>query len=189
MNTFVQGVLVVQEEPYRNELNLGLTNGETLFLFYQQPREARKKGEDDQLDALLESGKFYELLIIVRVRHVTYTPTISPETSSEPVRKELQESTSKHKHKVLLQGKVIDLSLDANKLHYQAIATPRIYEQQYLLLETEIGNVVVSHTELQENLPISIEDIAVGSYLEWAPSRLDVLAIIEKQDTIPSRIS
>jgi hypothetical protein len=93
----------------------------------------------------------------------------------------LQASTSEYKHKVLLPGKVIDLSWDANKLHYQAIATPRIYEQQYLLLETEIGNVVVSQKELQENLPIPIEDITTGSYLQWAPSRLDVLAIIEKR--------
>ena len=189
MNTFVQGILVVQEEPYRNELNLDLTNGETLFLFYQQPREARKKGEDDQLDALLESGKFYELLILIRVRHVTYAPTIPPGTTFKLIPKEGKGPTGVYQYNELRQGKVIDLSWKANKLQYQAIAESSIYEHQYILLETAIGNVVVRHKEFQKNSHIPIEDITIGSYLEWAPSRLDVLAIIEKRDTIPSMIS
>lgn len=186
MNTFVQGILVVQEEPYRNELDLHVTTGETVFLFYQESQEAIKKGEDDQIDALLESGKFYDLLIAVRVRNVTYAPTIPPGTAFKLVPKEGKGPTGVYQYNELRQGKVIDLSWKANKLQYQAIADSSIYEQQYILLETAIGNVVVRYKELQKNSHIPIEDIVVGSYLEWALSRLDVLAIIEKRDTIPS---
>ncbi|MDQ2715629.1 MAG: hypothetical protein M3Z08_12035 [Chloroflexota bacterium] len=178
---FVQGILRVQEEPYRNELDLVLPDGETLFLFYLQPREMRNPEEIDLLDALLESGKYYEFLIVVRVQGITYSPTVPPGTSFKLVPKE-QEG---FKHNELLQGTVLDPSWDASHLRYQAIATPMIYNPRYVLLETSVGKVVISHTALRKVSHLPLEDIAIGGYMEWPHSRLDVLAIIEKRETAP----
>ncbi|MDQ2903621.1 MAG: hypothetical protein M3Y81_08720 [Chloroflexota bacterium] len=179
---FVQGILRVQEEPYRDELDLVLSDGETLFLFYEQPWEIKNPEEFDTFDALLESGKYYELLIIVRVlRSITYSPTVPPGTSFKLVPKEREG----FKHNELLQGTVLDPSWDAAHLRYQAIVTSKIYNQRYVLLETSVGNVVISHAALQKVSQLPLEDIAIGGYMEWSPSRLDVLAIIEKRETPP----
>lgn len=178
---FVQGILHVQEEPYRNELDLRLPGGETLFLFYQRPRELRDT-EEDALDALFESGKFYELLVTVRARQMTYSPTILPGTRFELVVREEQGPMGVVTHHEVLRGTVLDPTWDAARQPYQAIATPRLYEQRYVLLETAVGNVVISHGTLQRALPLSPEDLTIGGYLEWPPSRFDVLAIIEKRE-------
>jgi len=182
---FMQGILRVKEEPYRNELTLVLPDGETLFLFYLQPREMRNPEEIDLLDALLESGKYYEFLIVVRVRGITYSPTVPPGTSFKLVPKERVGLTGIFKHNELLQGIVLDPSWDASHLRYQAIATPMIYNPRYVLLETSVGKVVISHTALRKVSQLPLEDIAIGGYMEWPHSRLDVLAIIEKRETPP----
>ncbi len=183
---FVQGILRVKEEPYRNELTLVLPDGETLFLFYLPPREMRNPEEIDPLDVLLETGKYYEFLIIVRVRGINYSPTIPPGTSFKLVPKERVGLTGIFKHNELLQGTVLDPSWEAAHLRYQAMATPTIYNQRYVLLETSVGNVVISHAALQKVSHLPLEEIAIGGYMEWPHSRLDVLAIIEKRETPPA---
>lgn len=180
MSDFVQGILSVQEEPYRNELELRLPDGEIIPVFYQKSREEQK---EDALDALLESGKPYELLLVVRIRDIRYTATMPRETILQLVSKEFKGANGVFKRNDIIQGKVLIVSWNASSLHYQGIATPKIYQRTYMLLETAIGKIVVDHKALQEGLHMPATDCAPGGYLEWKPARLDLLAIIHKRDS------
>jgi hypothetical protein len=184
MGTFISGTLVERQgaSGIYYETSFCLPNKQIVPIFYHNPRG---EDEDDPISEQLEPeaalNAFYELLVVVSVlRHVTYSPIIPSGTTFDLVTKEINVGGNTVKRNDLLRGKVIDPSWNTASLHYQAIATPKMYERHYALLETGIGNVVVSHKALQEELDIPIEQIVPGSYLEWKVGRLDLLAIIAK---------
>ena len=166
------------------EIEFRLSQGQTIPVFYAS---AGEDGEEDPISELLESEisseAVYSLLLIIRVLHrVTYGPVIPHGTLFNLVTKEIQSDRGDViKRNDLVRGKIVDPAWDATSLSYQAIATPRLYEQRYTLLETEIGYVVINHAALQKELSIPLDQITPGGYLEWKIGRIDLLAIIERQ--------
>jgi hypothetical protein len=64
---------------------------------------------------------------------------------------------------------------------YLAVAGPRVYTHRFVLVKTAIGKMVLSYAALQERLGEQVKALALGGYLEWEPSRLDILAIVAKR--------
>jgi hypothetical protein len=189
MRTFLSGILIAREGAYGiyYEISFRLSNGQIIPLFYSNPRE---EDEDDPMSEQLQPetalNAFYELLIVINIlRHVTYYPITPVDITFDLVTEEISTSGTTVKRNDLLRGKIIDSSWDAASLHYEAIATPKLYEQRYVLLETGVGSLVVSHKTLQEELDIPLEQIVPGGYLEWKIGRLDLLAIIAKRAPEP----
>ncbi len=178
--SFVQGVPEEKLGDYGNyyDLKLRLLTGQIIPVFYNCPREIEP--ENDQISAQLEVGASYEMLIIVRANYVKYTSILPPDVSFELVPKEFKVEQMVVTRNDISGGKVLDLSWQAASQKYLAIATPKIYERHYVLLETAIGNVIINYKVLEEDLGEQAKEIAVGGYLTWGPSRLDLLAIIHK---------
>ena len=160
------------------DLKLRLPTGQITPVFYNSPREIEPA--DDQISAHLETGVPYELLIIVQVRYVKYTPAIAPEVPFELVTIESGTGATAAKINVVLQGKVLDSFWNVASQEYLAVATPKIYERRYVLLETAIGKIIVNYKILKEDLGEQVDEIVAGGYLNWKPSRLDLLAILQK---------
>lgn len=190
MAAFIEGTLESRDGSYGvyYETQFRLANGQIIPVFYAHPRGEFR--DPDPISELLEPetslGALYDLLIIIGVlRSITYSPTIPDGTSFDLVPKEIKSGQSVIKRNDLLRGKVLDPSWDLANSHYQAIATPRMYEQRYVLLETGIGNVVISHKALQAEEEGLITQMVVGGYLEWKQGRMDLLAIIAKHEAEP----
>ncbi len=177
MDSFVQATLEDKQGEYGiyQELHFRFPDGATVFVFYEG--QEHDSNIDPVSDHLLV-GKAYNMLITVRVRHPTYAPVTPPNATFKLVTKEIASGRNIIRRNDLLQGKVLDPFWDASSQTYQAIASPRVYDQRYVLLETAIGKVVVSRKHLEEDLGAQTEQIAAGGYLEWEPSRLDLLAIL-----------
>jgi hypothetical protein len=190
MDHFVQGVLIVDEEPYTGGMDLRLPNKETVRLFYTDLRPMEERQTDDPFDRLLESEKWYELLIIVhagRTAHnkVTYSPSIPPGTKLELMPEKFQVADRAVTDHRIVQGIILDLHWNAASASYLAIASPRIYTRRFVLVETVIGKVVLDYQVLREKLGEQVDQFVPGGYLEWQPARQDILAILAKGDPMP----
>lgn len=84
----------------------------------------------------------------------------------------------------IVQGIILDLNWDAASVQYLAVAGQKVYTHRFVLVETAIGKMVLSYNALNERLGEQVVQLAPGSYLEWEPSRLDLLAIIAKRDPV-----
>jgi hypothetical protein len=183
---FVQGVLTVEDEIDLSEPDLRLANGETIHLFYcdLRPRGERQE-EDNPVSQLLEANQWYEMLLIAQIglgknKHVIYKPSLPLGTKLELKPREVSVFSEVVKCKYVLQGIIIDLNWDAASVPYLAIAGPRVYTHHFVLVETAIGKMVLSYPALVEYLEEQVKALAPGGYLEWEPSRLDILTIIAK---------
>ena len=190
MSDFIQGILVLDEEPYTGGMDLRLPNKETLRLFYADLRPREERGTDDPLDQLLESEKWYELLIIAHAGRtprnvVTYFPRLPQGKKLELASEELQLADRIVTDHRVVQGIILDLNWNAAGIPYLAIAGPRIYTHRFVLVETVIGKMVLSYKALQERLGEQINQLVPGGYLEWQPARQDILAILAKRDPRP----
>ncbi len=100
--------------------------------------------------------------------------------------REVQVFSEVVKHNDVLQGIILDLNWDTTSVPYLATAGQRVYTHHFVLVETAIGKMVLSYPALQERLgEQQVKALAPGGYLEWAPSRLDILAIIAKHPPRP----
>jgi hypothetical protein len=192
VTSFTQGTLENKQGSYGvyYETQFRLSNGQIIPVFYAHPKG--EFNDPDPISELLEPetsiGAIYEFVIIIGVlRSITYSPVIPDGPSFDLVTTEIKSGQSVIKRNDLIRGKVLDPSWDLANLHYQAITTPRMYEQRYVLLETGIGNVVISHKALQaeEEEAGLIERVVAGGYLEWKQGRMDILAIIAKREAKP----
>jgi hypothetical protein len=187
MNHFVQGILTVEDEVYLSEPDLCLANGETIRLLYSDLRSrGEPREEDNPVSQLLEANQWYEMLLLAQIglgkdKKVTYTPSLPPDTRLELKCREVQVFSEVVKHNDILQGIILDLNWDTTSVPYLAVAGQRVSTHHFVLVETAIGKMVLSHPALQERLgEQQVKALAPGGYLEWDPSRLDILAIIAK---------
>ena len=179
-DNFVQGVLEEMQGSYSiyYEMVFHLSTGHTMPVFYNYSRHEPKT--DEQISSQLTVGASYEMLIIVRTRHPAYMPANPSGEAFELVDWEVQEGKTTPQRICVLQGKVLDPFWQAASQKYLAVVTPKIYANRYVLLETAIGTIVASYNMLEEDLGEQAKEIAVGGYLTWEPSRLDLLAILHK---------
>jgi hypothetical protein len=186
MDHFVQGVLTVEDEVYLSEPDLRLANGETIRILYSDLRSRRESREEDNpVSQLLEANQWYEMLLIAQIglgkdKKVTYTPSLPPNTRLKLKCREVQVFSEVAKHNDVLQGIILDLNWDTTSVPYLAVAGQRVFTHHFVLVETAIGKIVLSYPALQERLGEQVKALAPGGYLEWDPSRLDILAIIAK---------
>lgn len=187
MTAFIRGTLESRQGSYGvyYETQFRLLNGQIIPVFYAHPKGEFR--DPDPMSELLEPdtslGAMYELLIIIGVlRSITYFPVIPDGISFDLVTKEIKSGQSVIQRNDLQRGKVLDPSWDVTNLRCQVIATPRIYEQRYVLLETGIGNVVISHKALQAEQDGLLDRITTSGYLEWQQGRMDLLAVIAKRE-------
>jgi hypothetical protein len=190
MDNFIRGILRVDEEPYTGGMDLCLPDNETIRLFYHDLRSTKEWVEEDPFDQLLESENWYELLIIAQVgltvhNKIIYLPTIPPGSRLELAYREIKLSDRVVKDTKVVQGIILDLNWNAASVPYLAVAGQRVYSHHFVLVQTAIGKMVLSYPALQERLGEQVKALAPGGYLEWEPSRLDILAIIDKH---PSRL-
>ncbi len=180
MNSFPQGILVEKQGApgLYYELEFRLATGEALAVFYQWSRQV----ENDPLGELFEpdtsSGKKYEFLLILRaLRHVHYNPVSPADFASGLVAREIKTGQGDIvRRNDLVRGKIVDPSWNAASQTCLAIA-PGMDEQLYVLLATDLGNVVISHKALQAELAVPAAQLAPGGYLEWKQGRIDLLAV------------
>jgi hypothetical protein len=192
MNHFVQGVLTVEDEMYILEPDIRLASGETIHIVYLKKRSdaERRENEQDPLSLILDVDQWYELLLLVQLRsagerNVTYAPTLPSGKKLDLVYSEALIYSEVVKRYDVQQGIILDLDWDMASQQYLAIAGRVLYTRRFVLVETAIGKMVLSYKALQDQLEDQIEQLAVGGYLEWGRSRLDLLAIIEKRDPRP----
>ena len=183
---FVQGVLTVEDEVYLSEPDLRLANGETIHILYSDLRSRKEPQEEDNpVSQLLEANQWYEMLLIAQIglgkdKKVTYTPNLPPGTRLELKCREVQVFSEVVKHNDVVQGIILDLNWDTTSMPYLATAGQRVHTHHFVLVETAIGQMVLSYPALQERLGEQVKALVPGGYLEWDPSRLDILAIIAK---------
>jgi hypothetical protein len=191
MDHFVQGVLTVEDEVYLSEPDLCLVNGDTIHILYSDLRSREESREEDNpVSQLLEANQWYEMLLMVQIglgknKKVTYASSLPPGTRLELKCREVQVFSEVVKHNDVLQGIILDLNWNAASVPYLAVAGQRVYSHYFVLVQTAIGKMVLSYPALQERLGEQVKTLAPGGYLEWEPSRLDILAIIDKH---PSRL-
>lgn len=182
---FVQGILTVEDEIYLGEPDIRLANGEKIHtLFVDLRPDAETAEEENPVSALLEVDQWYELLLIIQIgvgrKKVTYLPSVPPGTRWELQPREYQSSSKVFTSNRVLQGIVLDMNWDAASQHYLAVVGPMVYTNHFVLVDTPIGKMVLSYKALEERLGGQIEQVVPGGYLEWDPSRLDILAIVAK---------
>ena len=85
----------------------------------------------------------------------------------------------------MVQGVILDLDWDAASQQYLAVAGPVVYTRRFILVETAIGQLVLSYQDVQEQLGEQAAQLAPGGYLQWEPARLDLLAILAKREPLP----
>jgi hypothetical protein len=181
MGNFVQGILSVDEDPHTGGMDLRLPDKETIRLFYHDLRPREERAEEDPFDQLLESAKWYELLIIAQAGLAAHNEIIYlPSTRLGLACRAIKLSDRVVKEKKVVQGIILDLNWDATSVPYLAVAGQRVYTHHFVLVQTAIGKMVLSYPALQERLGEQVKTLAPGGYLEWGPSRLDILAIIAK---------
>jgi hypothetical protein len=186
MDHFVQGVLTAEDEVYLSEPDLRLANGETIRILYSDLRSrGEPREEDNPVSQLLEANQWYEMLLIAQIglgkdKKVTYTPSLPPGTRLELKCREVQVFSEVVKHNDVLQGIILNPNWDATSVPYLAVAGQRVSTHRFVLVETAIGKIVLSYAALQQRLGEQVKALAPGGYLEWDPSRLDILAIIAK---------
>ena len=163
MNGFVTGVLEQNE--------VGATDGHTV---YDRWLRLRLKNEvvieifDDQLISTdLEIDQEYSMSIVVAVpwelKYFATSPT--------------DVNVSLMEHNDIVRGIVLDSSWQVPAQDYSRM-TENFQKRVYLLLETAIGQVLMSRRTLERYAQEPIEHVETGGYLEWEPSRLDLLAIL-----------
>jgi hypothetical protein len=189
MNHFAQGVLTVSEETYIGEPDLRLVNGKTIRLLYEDLRTEGYE-EEDLLSLLLEENKWYELLLLVMIglgeRTITIAPTIPPGTEMElKYLALLPDRYPDSRYNWVMQGIILDPQWDAASQPYLAVNGPLVFTHRWVLIQTAVGKMVLSYSDLEKRLGDQVKQLAPGAYLEWGPARLDILAIIAKRDPAP----
>jgi hypothetical protein len=190
MNTFVHGTIVEQEGSYGSyyEMQLRVPSGHVFPLNYDNERDTSKTlndGEEemanDPISDLLEVGTAYELLTVLELRHLVYSPTVPLGAIFKVKTKVIQRKRSVTKRDEIQQGKVLDPDWNVASLDYLAVSRhANIYKKRYVLLETAIGKVLINYRDIQFELGEQGKHLASGSYLEWQNSGLILLAIIAK---------
>ncbi len=181
MTIFVQGTLLEKdcEIEWYCDLLFRLADETTILVFDNGDHRA-----ESMLPMSTESivGVPYHLLLKVRPRHTRYFPAVAPETSLHVVREEsLAKDGGVRSLDHVTQGQVLDPCWDTTTQTYLAAYASRFGEGDLILLETAIGKVVVSRAHIEPDLQKQGEQlaqIAVGGYLEWTSSRLDLLALL-----------
>jgi hypothetical protein len=186
VNTFVRGTLVERTCEYELycTLTFRLADETTISIFDSKHRESRIGPISTQLSL----GTTYNLLLMVRARHVKYWLVVPPDSTMKvvteqrviPILNEEEMIVGENvveQHNVV-QGKVLDPHWEASKYTYQVVSSPKLYERDYVLLNTAIGNLVVSRQYIEPDLGEQAEHIAVDGYMEWRPSRIDLLAVL-----------
>jgi hypothetical protein len=192
MDKFIQGAIESMDGEYGvyYELRLRLLEGNIIPLFYDNLLIVGPSNNNDHLkatdpiSATLAVGQSYELLVTIRVQNFTYAPTTPEGVVFKVITKEFPRRGKREpvRRNNIRQGRILDASWSPSGLSYQAIATPNIFEQHYVLLETAIGLAVINRQIIDEQ----VREVAIGGYLEWSSARLDILAIL--QDEQPDEI-
>jgi len=156
MIKFITGLLVQNKAGatyddiiYDRKLKLHLPNGQELSIF--DPAEP--------ISTELATDEAYEMVLIPFVVSVNI---VAPSQISAE-----SDSTLDSKQ---WQGTIIDLHWKAAKDRYR-YAHPELYEQEWILLTTSYGNVLLSPQSTQETLH-------TGMMVQWANTRLDLYAIV-----------
>lgn len=185
MSHFVQGVLTISEETYIGEPDLRLASGQTIRLLYYNLGSRGGYKKEPLLSLLLEENKWYELLLLVhigiRVGTITLAPAVPPGTEMELKSLALLPRFPTIRHNWVLQGIVLDTQWDAASQSYLAFNGPVVFTHHWVLIQTAIGKMVLSYRDLKKGLGEQAEHLAPGTYLEWSPARLDILAIIDPE--------
>jgi hypothetical protein len=179
MTSFVRGILEEKLCEYGAYCNLvfRLADGVTIPVFDSAPR-----GSIVPLSAQWAIDTEYQLLLKVRAEHVTYFSTVPPGTVFGTVTQEFQVGGEVFHQTKITQGKVIDPFWDATQHTFQAVVSPRVYKQVYVLVETAIGNVLVSRDDIASDLGEQMQQLAVGGYLEWEQGRIDLWALLSEAE-------
>lgn len=145
------------------------------------------------LSLLLEENKWYELLLLVQIglgeRTITSAPSLPPGTELElKYLALLPHRFPESKFNWVVQGIVLDPKWDATSQPYLAVNGPRVFTHHFVLVQTAIGKMVLSYPDLEKRLGEQAKQLAPGTYLEWGPAQLDILAIIAKHDPEPGEL-
>jgi hypothetical protein len=175
MTSFVQGILEEKTCEYGSycKLVFRLADSVTIPVFNSAPR-----GSSVPLSAQWTVGTEYHLLLKVRATHVTSFSTVPAGTILGTVTEEFQAGGKIFQQTNIAQGKVLDPFWDATEHPFQAVVSPGVYKQVYVLLETAIGNVLISRDDIASDLGEQVQQLTAGSYLEWEPGRIDLWALL-----------
>lgn len=175
MASFVRGILEAKTCEYGSYCNLvfRLADGVTIPVFNSAPR-----GSNTPLSAQWTVGTEYHVLLRVRVERITYLPEVPAGTVFSTMTEEFQTGGKVLRQTNINQGKVLDPFWDATEHTFQAVASQRVYKQVYVLVETAIGNVLVSRDDIASDLGVQMQQLAAGGYLQWEPGRIDLWALL-----------
>lgn len=143
------------------------------------------------LAAQMTVNASYHLLLMVNTLNPRYFPEMPTQGTLEVEYRQKQYIGAHQRESFtcayILDGKVLDPDWDAASQQYEAITDLSwFYRERYVLLETAIGHVVVSHDQLERSLGVQqVAQMRTGGYLEWSPSRMTLLAILAKHDLVP----
>jgi len=175
MTSFAIGILEEKTCEYGSycHLEFRFADSVTIPVFNSAPR-----GSTVPLSAQWTVGTEYHLLLKVRAEHVKYFSTVPAGTVLGTVTQEFQAGGKVFQQTNIARGKVLDPFWDATEYTFKAVVSPGVYKQVYVLLETAIGNVLVSRNDIASDLGEEIQQLAVGNYLEWEPGGIDLWALL-----------
>ncbi|HEU5380952.1 MAG TPA: hypothetical protein VFV38_36475 [Ktedonobacteraceae bacterium] len=175
MLSFVRGILEAKSCEYGAYCNLVLRVTEEIAIpvFNSAPR-----GSSAPLSAQWAIGMKYHLLLKVRAEHITYHSTFPAGTVLETVTEEFQAGGKVFRQMNIAQGRILDPFWDATQHSFQAVASSQIYKQFYVLVETAIGNILISRDDIASELGEQAQQLSAGGYLKWEPGRIDLWALL-----------
>ncbi len=175
MVSFVRGVLAEKTCEYGSYCHLvfRLADGATIPVF-----DSAARGSSAPFSSLWTIGTEYHVLLKARAEHVTYASMVPAGTVFKIVTQERQTADKIVHQTSISQGKVLDPLWDATEHPFQAVVSHHVYKQAYVLVETAIGNVLLSRDAIAADLGEQMQQLAVGGYLQWAPGRIDLWALL-----------
>jgi hypothetical protein len=154
--TFITGRLIQSKDStvyegivYARRLVVQGENSTTIYIF--DPHEP--------ISTDLQVDKTYEMVLVPFVGSVEIVPNAETPLVVDP-----------SKQSGLWQGKILNLHWLAQKDQYH-FARPDFYDGEWILVETSLGNVLVS----LEGLGVVVD---VGAIIQWDYSRLDLYAVV-----------
>ena len=156
MTTFITGTIIQSKngttyegEVYDRRLVVQGKNDTTIYIF--DPLEP--------ISADIQVNKTYEMVLVPFIGFVEIVPNAEAPLVVDP-----------SKQSGLWQGKVLNLHWQAQKDQYR-FARPDFYDGGWILVETSLGNILVS----LQGLGVVVE---VGTIIQWNYSRLDLYAVV-----------
>jgi hypothetical protein len=147
-------------------------------------------GEPEQALAVqLTPGETYHLLLMLTPRTITRLG-LQPDKSALSIHTKTKKYFVRNKDRKVIDTKTFLLSEfiygKISDLHWTIAKLPEELQQAladlqneiYLLLETDIGHLIINHMYVNECLGEQATQLTVGEYITWKPPHLDLLAIL-----------